>query len=182
MTVQARMSAGDPRLYNPNRDVAHCFGFVLDACFERAYKKQWPSLEKVLGAAYASPDFRADLEQCEAPDPSRDVGEALAALGRFVSEPGGDMHEVLERSGFFAVPAPAQVAALAHLGLVTAGVYFNGARDATLGGHGPLATNESLREAGLECARLMAMPRWRRRLAVLRRRAGRALAALRSDG
>jgi hypothetical protein len=48
MTLQARMSSEDRRLYNPSRDVAHNFQQVMELVAARLEDQSWPELEEIL--------------------------------------------------------------------------------------------------------------------------------------
>jgi hypothetical protein len=167
MTLQARMSQDDPRFYNPNRDVAHCFAEVARETAARLEDERWEVIHK-LGEQH-------QITQ-------EDLGLACKAFCEFVTadfRKGESMLACLERVGWFEVKPEAQLFYLGVLGTVVAGVFFAGVREATLGGVGPLLSCQDLRQRGAECARAMTMPRWRRRLAGVRRRLRGAWAALR---
>ena len=70
MSLQARMSANDPRLYNPSRDVAHCFGGVMTEVAKRVEAGSWGEIETMLKAHQVSPE---------------DVGKTCQCLCRFVA-------------------------------------------------------------------------------------------------
>jgi hypothetical protein len=167
MTLQARMSEGDQRLYNPNRDVAHNFSTVVGEVADRLEEERWPAI-----TAYLK-DQDVTEEQ---------LGAACKAFIEYVAgacdSPDEKMTEVLTRVGWYKVPEPAQVAYMAYLGTVMSGVYFVGAREATLGGEGPCDNLEDLRKAGRECHKAMTVPKWRRPVYRLFRRLGKAWNAL----
>ena len=149
--LQARMSQGDPRLYNPNRDVAHCFGQVMDELNERIQHEKWEALRKICRENGVGP---------------RELAAAVAALDLFVAQavelPKEKMGECLERAGFWKVPEAANIAVSALLGSIMIGMFFVGARMTTINGEGPCDDLQHLRQAGAECCREMAKPRWRR--------------------
>lgn len=152
MSLQARMSEHDPRLYNVNRDLAHCFGTVMMEVAARIEDQRWPFLTELLRTHGVSDES---------------LGEACAAVCRFVistvDNPKENMHSCLARSGFFSCHEAAQVAVMAVLGTVVLGIHWVGVREATLGGVGPVLTYADLGWRGSECAKLMSMSRWRRR-------------------
>ena len=167
MTVQVRFEKNDPRLYNVERDVAHNFRFVAMEVAKRLERKPWPEL---------------DLALKHVPDDPQ-LGQAAQAFCTFVATaaltPTEDMSAALLRSGWFAVPPSAQVAYMAYLGQVMAGVYFHGVREATIGGQGPCSQVDDLLAAGREASRFMSIPRYRRPWARVRQRLQEALRAFR---
>jgi hypothetical protein len=153
MGLQARLSKDDTRLYDANRDIAHNFPLVLQDVIMRLEKEVWPSANAVLKAI-----------KC----PEAELGKAANAFATFVvtsvDSPKETMLDALQRSGWFAVHPAAQVVVMAYLGQVMTGMFFHGAREATIGGVGPLSSVEQLVAAGRYISRLMAYPRWLRPL------------------
>lgn len=149
--LQARLNANDPRWYNVNRDVAHNFAHAIRETARRLDEKCWPELVAL-------------LENQKVTD--EDLGIACQALCQFVASaadnPKETMQQALDRSGWFASPFPAQVAVLAVLGTVLLGYYWIGVRDATVGGVGPTADMDDLRQAGRLCSRLLTESPWQR--------------------
>jgi hypothetical protein len=127
MTIQARMSAEDRRLYNPSRDVAHNFKDVMDLVAARLEDKAWPDLDALLEREKVTMD---------------DLGAACGAycnyLASAVNEPNLPMQQSLEKHGFFNCKPAAQIAVLALIGSCYAGIQFAGVREATINGEGPL--------------------------------------------
>lgn len=170
MGIQARMSEGDSRLYNPCRDVGHNFQFVIEATADRLGDgaRAWPELALILHERGI-----ADEE----------TGQACQALCRFVLGTLDDHKETMQgsllRSGWFDCRPEAQVACLATLGTVILGMHWSGVREATLGGSGPVQTYKDLAAAGERCARLLAMRPWQRRWFRLKTWLGRVGRALR---
>lgn len=154
MGLQARMSEADPRLYNPNRDVAHNFADVMREVASRLEDGNWAFLAALLEEKGVSQD---------------DLGRACQAACRWVASatenPKEKMGDCLVRCGFWDVPELANVALMAVVGTVLFGYYWVGVREATLGGQGPTLTCQDLREAGRQAHQAMIIPRWRRRLA-----------------
>ena len=167
--LQMRMSADDSRLYNPSRDIAHCYPAVFRIVRER-----------LLGGHPWS-DVRDVVKPFEVTDEM--LGDAVDRFADFlvtaVDDPKEDMRAALLRSGWFELSPAARVAVMATLGNALAGVFWNGVRSATLGGIGPLDQLAHLRGCCGECAAMMAMPRWRRVVYGWRLRLRRAFAALR---
>lgn len=151
MSLQARLSESDPRLYNANRDVAHNFREVVMEIADRLENERWPELKAILDREGTTMD---------------ELGKACEAYCRFVAgathNAKESMVDVLARSGWWDVSPAAQVAYMSVLGTVISGYYFAGAREATLGGVGPTLRYEDLAARGGECARLMQLPFWRR--------------------
>ena len=167
MTLQARMSEGDPRLYNPNRDVAHNFADVVREVAARLEDGKWPAVAAMLARDGVSEE---------------QLGQACAAFCTFVASsaeiPKERMGDALTRSGWFAVPEPAQIAYMAYLGTVMSGYFFAGVREATLQGVGPAQTCQDLRAVGARASKIMTTARWRRPLIALAGRLRLAWATL----
>lgn len=165
--LQARMSEADPRLYNVNRDVAHNFGDVVREVAARLEDGAWPAVKAMLARQQVTED---------------QLGAACAAFCTFVASsvdvPKERMHEALQRSGWFAVPEAAQIAYMAYLGTVMTGYFYAGVREATLQGVGPAQTYQDLRAVGTRSAKVMAAPRWRRKIDALAARVRLAWATL----
>jgi len=151
MPIQARLSQDDPRFYNVNRDVAHCFESIATEVAARLEDGRWPVLKRYLD------EHGVTDEQ---------LGEVCVAFCKFVlgtcDDPAEGMGELLERVGWHNVPEEAQVALCAILGTVMMGVFFRGARDVTMGFDGPCANMKHLAEAGRQAHKWLTMPRWKR--------------------
>jgi len=145
------MSQSDPRLYNPNRDIAHCFGDVMREVADRLEDERWEELSAILKREGVCMD---------------DLGDACAALCVFVASsadnPKENMFDSMDRCNWFKASPGAQVAVMAILGTVVSGYFFHGVRESTLGGDGPTSTLQDLRERGEKCSHLMQMSRTRR--------------------
>ena len=92
MSMQARMSQSDPRLYSPARDVAHNFKDVVVAAFERLANGTWEATNGV---------------------PPAELVKACEAFVLFASagmKGKNDMEQALRASGWFDVTPRAQVA------------------------------------------------------------------------
>lgn len=168
MSLQARMSQADPRLYNVNRDVAHCFKSVMEEVSGRLEDGRWACVEALLKEKGVTLDR---------------LGEACEAACRFVAGAVDvkkeSMGACLARTGWAGLPDMAQVALCAHLGAVMLGYFWVGAHEATIQGVGPCNDMADLREAGRRAHGLLTMPRWRRWWWRLTTRLGRAWSALR---
>lgn len=151
MTIQARMSPEDKRLYNPSRDVAHNFQQVLTLVAERLEDAKWPELDEVLKREGVTVD---------------DLGEACGAyctyVGSAATEPQLSMFEGLTRSGFLRCKPAAQVAVLAMLGVCYAGIQHAGIREATIQKEGPLNSVADLLVYADKFRKHIGMSRWRR--------------------
>jgi len=151
MTIQARMSPEDKRLYNPSRDVAHNFQQVMTLVAERLEDAKWPELDELLKRENVSID---------------DLGEACGAyctyIANGVNDPKLSMFESLDKSGFFKCKPAAQVAVLAMIGSCYAGIQHVGIREATVNKDGPLQTVASLMQHAEEFRKYTGMSRWRR--------------------
>jgi hypothetical protein len=138
------MSAGDTRLYSVNRDVAHHFPQVMMHIANRLENGAWPFLKSLLDA-YGVPE--------------EELGKACETFCAFIAtaHERGDtvtMEDALQASGFLAVHQAAQAVFMAYLGSVMAGIFFAGARDASLGGDSYKASVAGLVEAGARCAEM----------------------------
>jgi len=133
MSLQARMSEGDKRLYNPSRDVAHNFKEVLSLVASRLEDEKWPELAELLHRENVSMD---------------DLGEACACYCRYVAygaeDPKKPMQESLIDCGFFKCKPAAQIAVMAMIGVCYAGIQHVGIREATIGNEGPLLSVKEL--------------------------------------
>ena len=165
--LQARMSQGDNRLYNVNRDVAHNFDFVIQEVAKCIEEGRWPALTRIAKQAGLS-------DEC--------LGLSCVALCRFVGvqadNPKESMAQCLARCGWLALPEEARVVVTAYLGLITLGIHHRGVREATMNGQGPADSYRRLRWHGRQLVLLMKMSRTRRWLYRLRQRVRRAWRAL----
>lgn len=156
MSIQARISEIDPRLYNVNRDVAHNFADVMREVADRMEKGRWEELTELLKKAGVTDE---------------QLGRACEAACNFVRtatvDKKEDMRASLVRCGWFDVRPEAQMAVCSLIGTVAMGYFYHGVKEATMNGVGPTATCQDLREAGARAAAAMSTPRWRRRLVSL---------------
>jgi hypothetical protein len=152
MGLQARMSEGDPRLYNVYRDVAHNFGDVMREVAARLEDGKWEAVKQYLDKEGVT------MEQ---------LGEACKAACIFVQtatqQKDEKMGPALVRSGWWNVPEPANVALCAIVGTVMFGYFWAGAREATIKGAGPCDNYQDLRARGEECARIMMLPWYKKK-------------------
>jgi hypothetical protein len=158
MTLNARMSKDDPRLYNPSRDVAHNFDQIIMEVASRCEKHTWDVLNKL-----AQEKGLTDEE----------LGKACQCLCKFVAhhpERGESMGSCMAACGFLECPDAARVIVAAYMGTVILGMHWAGVREATLGGQGPTLNYQRLRWHGMMCVKRMQMPRWKRSLYILSRR------------
>ena len=163
MSMQARMSQSDPRLYNPNRDVAHNFEFVIMEVSKCIEMGKWPALVN-----YAA-EYKISDEV---------LGRCCEALCKFVvvqaDNPKESMAACLARCGFLDLPEQARVIVMAYLGNIILGMHWAGVREATLNKEGPCLTYKKLRWHGRQLVLLMKLPRWKRRIYRLKQRVRRA--------
>lgn len=158
MSIQARMTQNDPRLYSPARDFAHCFDYVIRETLKRAAADGWVAT-RPLTAAMASPT--GELAK---------AGEAVARFVGSASLPEDTMESSLRKSGFLAVDPPAQAFLCAHLGAVILGLHWAGVREASFGGYNPALTYQTLAAEGEKFAKLLAAGPVRRALLTARYR------------
>ena len=154
MSVQARFDKNDPRFYSANRDVAHNFKYVAKVVAAKLqYAEHWPVLNEHLKAHNVTLD---------------ELGDACRAFIMFVAtsvgDPTEDMAGTLKRVGWEDVRDEARMALMAVLGTTMLGMYWAGARDATMGGDGPCASVDALVEAGEESFLLITKPKPFRRI------------------
>jgi len=172
MGLQARMSEGDRRLYNPSRDVAHNFKEVMELVAGRLEDHKWPELSEMLAREGVSMD---------------EIGEACGCYCTYIASAanpdmiGVSMVESLRMSGFFECKPAAQVAVLAMIGTCYAGIQFGGIREASLGGEGPLETSAEVAQHGARLHNYIGMPRWQRKLEDFKRRIAEAYRSFRGD-
>lgn len=167
MTLNARMSPHDPRLYNVSRDVAHNFGQVIQEVARRCEDGTWDTLQELLREKKVSDE---------------EVGRCCQSLCRFIATQADDPKESMAggmaRCGFLDADPYARVVVAAYLGTVVLGYHWAGVREATINGKGPALHYRRLRWYGMRCAKLMVLPRWRRRLYHFWRRCRLAWRAL----
>lgn len=159
MSVQARMSEGDRRLYNVNRDVAHNFKYVMQIVAQRFDEDAWPAITSL----------------CKRENvPISEIDKALSCYCEYVamagSHPERDMFQALNLSGFFACHSTAQVAVMAMIGTTYAGIQFVGVREATVGGEGPMASMLDLISGAKKFRKYAAMSLFRRAMIYYYRR------------
>jgi hypothetical protein len=152
----------DTPLYSTRRDLAHIFGDVMLTVADRlAAQPLWSGFDKLV--AGETPEAVDEL-----------LNDAVATFMTFMGESmknlEEDMPAVLQRVGYLDVPRNIQVILMATLGQVLAGHFFNGIREATIGGDKPAARMEAHLQAGREMLKWMVMPRWKRRLLFFWRR------------
>lgn len=151
MTLQARMSSEDRRLYNPSRDIAHNFQQVMELVAARLEDQSWPELEEILRREKVSMD---------------DLGEACGAyccyLTSAVDSPTLSMFDSLAQSKFFQCKPGAQVAVLAMIGTCYAGMQYAGIREATIASEGPMQTIGDLMKHAERFRKYAGMSRWQR--------------------
>jgi len=114
MTLQARMTPNDQRLYNPSRDVAHNFQQVMELVAGRLEDQKWPELTEVLKREGVSMD---------------DLGAACGCYCTYLASAAieekadkNTMQTSMMDSGFFKCKPAAQVAVLAMIGTCYAGI------------------------------------------------------------
>lgn len=153
MTMQARMSSTDNRLYNPSRDVAHNFLEVLNLVASRLEDGVWPELKELLVREHISMD---------------DLGEACGCFCVYVASgkeyPNRSMYDSLKESRFFDVKPAAQIAVLASIGVCYAGIMHAGIREATIASEGPLMSVPEFMKYAEQFRKYTGMSRWRRKL------------------
>lgn len=159
MSMQARMSQSDQRLYNPSRDVAHNFDYLIKEVADRCVAGTWPEMRAIAAKHGLTDDA---------------LGRTVEALTKFVMGQndirGESMANCLVRTGFYDQPTIAKVVVMAYLGSISLGTHWAGVHEATLNGQGPLLTYQGLRWYGRMSALLMRMPRWQRVLRGWHRR------------
>jgi len=168
MTLQARMSSSDPRLYNPSRDVAHNFQQVMELVAGRLEDRVWPELDSVL-----------DREQITLDDLGAACGAYCCYLASAAQEPELSLFEGLKKSGFLDCKPAAQVAVMAHIGACYAAIQYAGVREATINGEGPLMTVTDLLGYADQFYRYTGMSRRRRRWEQFKVRLRAGLQAIR---
>lgn len=166
MTMQARMSADDRRLYNPSRDVAHNFKDVMNLVAARLEDEVWPELTALLKREAVTMD---------------DLGEACGSYCRYlasaVEEPNLPMQQSLDKAGFLNCKPAAQIAVMALIGSCYAGIQFAGVREATINGEGPLQSVGDLLQHAQHFQEHLGLSRWQRKLKKLKDKFSQAFKA-----
>ena len=151
MSIQARLTQQDGRLYNIYRDLAHNAQDILRIAFQRLQYQQWPVLEEVLG--------REKVTDAQ-------LSAAVEAMCRFVAGTQENLQvsyeDGLQSSGWFDCQPAAQVAVMAAIGTVLMGYHYAAIRDATCGEEQPALTLRSLAAVGDEVSRYLTASRWQR--------------------
>lgn len=168
MSLQARMTANDPRLYNPSRDVAHNFAEIVGLVASRLEDCAWPELNGVLRRERITMD---------------DLGEACGAFCEYLAsaakEPQLSLEDGLRKYRFLKCKPAAQVAVMAMLGACYTGVAHAGIREATVGSEGPMYTVADLLVYAAKFQAQLGQSRWRRRWERFKEKCRAGLAALR---
>ena len=144
--LQSKLARDDPRLYDANRDIAHNAAAVVKTVIQRFDEGHWPELKALCTLHGVGP---------------AELGQAVQAYADFignVSDLNETCAESLTKSGWRACPPAAQIAVMAMLGTVIAGIQWKGIRDCTFG-FGPPAGIPELVAAGAEASRRMAAAR-----------------------
>lgn len=156
MNSSWQMRMEDGRLYNPSRDYAYNFRFVIQEAAKRLEDERWKEVHQYLE------EMGFDQE---------DLGKAceayILAMGGACDDPKETLADVFDRTGFADLPEPVKIAFCATLGAILTGCYFSGVREATINDNGfvkPLSSYSEILDAGREAHRVLAMPAWKRRL------------------
>ena len=135
MSMQARITAGDTRLYNPTRDVAHNFAGVVELLITNYDDSGWAELrEYTIKQGVTDTDIAATLEAFVTA-----VMYAKDKAKRKLS-----IHAALTETGFFKQKLLAQATIMALLGQIYTGMHYAGIREATIGNEGPIYDLDSL--------------------------------------
>lgn len=120
--MEARMSQASDKLYNPERDISHCFADLVRITCARVSENSWYEL------AEADKHVKDD-----------DIAKAMQSLSDFATNrsPNPDMEQVLDGCGWFDIPVRARAHVLANLGVVVMCYYYSGVRMVTVNGIGP---------------------------------------------
>jgi hypothetical protein len=145
--MQMKVSSADPRIYNPDRDVAHNMRFVATKLAEWLDRDRWDAVGEYIAFKKLSRD-----------DTARALQALLLFIATTVQDKKEDITQAMERSGWNKVPKAAQLVIMAHLGTLMTGMYFVGARQATLGGEGPCSDVRELVALADDIARQIARP------------------------
>jgi|TARA_R110000824_G_scaffold32775_3_gene105595 hypothetical protein len=171
MGMNARMSEGDRRLYNPSRDVAHNFQEVMNLVAGRLEDQKWPELQEILKRESVTMD---------------QLGEACGAYCAYLASAADkdkqdrSMTQSVKDSGFFDCEPAAQVAVLAMIGTCYAGIQFGGIRECSVGGEGPMETISDLLKHVEEFRKFQGMSRFRRKWVSFKLKLSAVFAAWRS--
>lgn len=140
MSIQARMSANDQRLYNPNRDVAHNFSGVVERLIDNYDNRGWAELR----------DF-TDANGITDEDIANTLNSFVTAIlySKDKDKKNLSVHAALKDSGFFEQKLLAQVTIMSLLGQIYTGMHYVGIREASLGSEGPMYELDSLLDAAM---------------------------------
>jgi len=153
MSLQARMTSNDARLYSPARDVAHNFQEVMNLVAARLEDHVWPELDGLLLREGITIDDLGDA-----------CGKYCTYLASAVQTPNLSMIKSLNNSEFLECKPAAQVAVMAMIGTCYAGIQHAGIREASVGGDGPMHTVKELLVHAERFRAQVGKSRWRRKL------------------
>lgn len=144
--LQARLADNTP-WYSANRDLSHCFKFILGELARRVSKDPWPAAAKILADAGVPPEKQ---------------GEAISALVRFTAgcTRNNNMLGQLEESGWFELPEEVHLAILGTIGQIVLGIAWSGMKEATIGGAGPAKDMKTLFSEGRRATLQLRAGRW----------------------
>lgn len=153
MGIQMRPKEGQLRevRYAPHRDIAYLYGPCVQAAEDMIFEGRDKELTEWLREEGVTED---------------DLGEALRAyclaLNAAHQNPDETWLDVLERTGFSSVKAPARIALMYYIGTVMAGTFFKGLRDVVELGDNTIPSIQRLIQTGENMARYLAKGRIRR--------------------
>lgn len=128
MPIQITYSDGDHGMLDPSRDLVHAMPQLVRETALRFERGTWPELLSWM----MDPPVGMTVDEINA------AGITVANFcASCLDDPKESMKDVLARCGWFDNKAPAQVGYLAMLGTALMSYYFNGCRDAAVGGRKP---------------------------------------------
>lgn len=159
LNVKPRSGPFQEVRYSPQRDIAYLYGPCVQAAEDMVYEGRDESLTAWLDANGITHD---------------ELGEAFQkfclALNAAHQNPKESWEDVLERTGFSKVKAPARIAMMYYIGTIMAGTFFQGIRDVVELGDDTVHSIQNLIETGEDMARYLAKGRISRWWYRIRRR------------
>lgn len=145
-TVQMRLSKQDGRLYNPNRDIAHCFPAIAKETVRR--------LNVLLTSDSPIAKYVKDKNVT-----NEELSNACNAFVQFVVNGHDPVMNTMEKSmqatGWMDLRPEVQFIVPSVVGIICMGVFWQGVRDSTFDGDGPASNIQDLLAIGKDAADIL---------------------------
>lgn len=156
MTLQLRPQGTESVPYAPARDIVYLFPGIVQNVATRLEEERFPVLHKWLKERNVTSD---------------ELGEACRAYIEFMQtahlDPDENVHETLERVGWFKVRDEARIAYIFYVGAQLTGTLWAGLRDTSVITDDALTDINRLASLGDQVQLALAKPKWRRVLSRL---------------